>query len=166
MRGTHHIFLGVTATAAVFLGGDISWNPAYLALGGLAALLPDLDARRSKLSRYPALRQISFTLFYLLGHRGLLHSALGLIALAAAGWWLLGSGALSTTTEKVWLAVVLGYGSHLLADSLTVSGVRWLYPRRARLRLLPKKWCVVTGSWQEEWLVIVLIATTVGWLAA
>jgi len=76
---------------------------------------------------------------YLLGfhkareHRGVMHSALG--ALSAAVFWGAAAFLLSKLlgiNSPLWLSfasgLFLGYVFHLLQDSLTVSGVRWLYP--------------------------------------
>ena len=80
------------------------------------------------------------------GHRGFLHSALGLglfgllAALPLSFWW-------------GWppsLALWLGYASHLAADACTRTGVPLLYPDRRRLFLLPPRLRFVTGSAAEE----------------
>ncbi len=49
-----------------------------------------------------------------------------------------------------WLALLLGYGSHLAADSATKTGILLLYPRKERFYLLPKGWRITTGSQAEE----------------
>jgi inner membrane protein len=154
MRLTHHFVLGFSATAAVLASTAPLWSlPLYAACGALAAVLPDLDARRSRLTRYHWVRLVAFTLFYLLGHRGLLHSVLGLLLFGVLFglFWIFGGFILLP-----W-AFGVGYLSHLLADSLTVSGVAYLYPYRRRFRLLPRKLCVRTGSATEEWLAVSLL---------
>jgi membrane-bound metal-dependent hydrolase YbcI (DUF457 family) len=48
------------------------------------------------------------------------------------------------------VALLLGYASHLLADSATKTGILLLYPRRIPYHLLPKGWRITTGSLAEE----------------
>ncbi len=84
-------------------------------------------------------------------HRGLMHSlaGLGMMAIFAlpfssyAGW-------------AVGVAFLLGYASHLVADSATKSGIRLLYPRVHRFHLLPVRWRFTTGSLAEDVLLMTL----------
>ena len=105
---------------------------------GVGALLPDLDAARSKV-RSLSIRGIqplvplSDALYRTFGHRGLLHSPLGwagfgLLCLLAALWW----------GSEPSLGLFIGYGSHLLADSATPSGIpsTGLFPRIVQGRRL------------------------------
>lgn len=58
-----------------------------------------------------------------------------------------------------WAPVVpllLGYTSHLVADAMTKSGIRLLYPQPKRFHLLPKDWRITTGSLAEEALLLPL----------
>ena len=127
-----------------------------LALGaGVGSLLPDLDASRSKIrsldirGRRP-LVPLADALSRTFGHRGLLHAPLGwagfgLLCLLAAPWW----------GREASLGLFVGYGSHLLADSATPSGIpsTGLRPwpvRSRRLHLLPRRLRIVTGSPAED----------------
>ena len=119
-------------------------------LAALGALLPDLDAGESKIKRLSfaglmPLAPLSLALHRNLGHRGLLHSLLGLglstlIFLPLASW---GNGIVP-------LALSLGYASHLATDACTRSGVPLLYPRPRRYHLLPRGLRITTGSLAEE----------------
>lgn len=137
------------------LGYDIGTLAAVAALG---ALLPDLDASESKI-RHLKLLGTQFKPFLLPAqvvhlseqHRGLLHSLAGIgmvsFMVAPVIWWV------------GWVPVVallLGYTSHLLADSATKTGILLLYPDRRRYYLLPRGWCIVTGSTAEEALLLPL----------
>ena len=137
-----------------------------LGVAAFGALLPDLDARESKIKHLSVARIKPFYLPALaihrqLGHRGFSHSlsALALVAVAAAGF----NGALyysNLPLASFWAwqasaALVLGYASHLAADASTKSGipllyVPWLYPHKKRYHLLPPSLRFTTGSEAEE----------------
>jgi inner membrane protein len=84
----------------------------YTPLMMVGSLLPDIDTPFSKLGKYNIFAAM-------MRHRGFMHSLLtsGIIAVA---------GTLINPVVGVWVSV--GYLSHLFADSLTPSGIRWLYP--------------------------------------
>jgi len=126
---------------------------APLLLGGaFGALLPDLDSPRSLLTAWriagvSPLRPVAHVINRTFGHRGALHSLLGwafassaFLALDALPFWSIASS----------VALSLGYFSHLVADASTKTGVPFLYPRRNRYRLLPKRLRLSTGSFAEE----------------
>jgi len=129
----------------------------------LGALLPDLDVSQSQIKHLSVagvtpFAPLSVLLNRTLGHRGLLHSALGwsvatLLFLPLA---LLGS-------VSIPLALSLGYASHLATDACTKSGIPLLYPRRTRYHLLPRPLRLTTGSMAEE-AVFALLAVTVAGL--
>ncbi|MDQ0060051.1 metal-dependent hydrolase [Paenibacillus harenae] len=59
-----------------------------------------------------------------LKHRGMTHTVWATLIWAAIGWGL----EQQLRTEGIAVVATLGYLSHLVADSLTPSGVKWLYP--------------------------------------
>ncbi len=68
-----------------------------------------------------------------LNHRGLTHTVWAVIAWGAIGWGLerkLGIEGIMTTAT-------CGYLSHLVADTLTPSGIKWLYPLTKKTFKLP-----------------------------
>ncbi|MBV9469366.1 MAG: metal-dependent hydrolase [Abitibacteriaceae bacterium] len=120
------------------------------ACAAFGALLPDLDASQSKIKYLGLNGWMPFywpaqVLHRHLGHRGVLHSLVGLglaacLVLPLAAWW-------------GWpgpLAVLSGYASHLAADACTRSGIPFLYPRKRRYHLLPRPLRFVTGSSAED----------------
>lgn len=139
-------------------------------LSAAAALLPDLDARHSKV-RSLALGPIrpfdplGALLYGAWGHRGPLHSLPGLAvfgliaALPLSLYWGWQYGA----------AVLLGYGSHLALDAMTRHGIPLLPARgkdgrwnlRRRHHLLPKALRFVTGSSAEDILQVLLFGADV-----
>ncbi len=128
------------------------------AAAALGALMPDLDASQSKIKhlKIPNTQIKPFMLPALIvsrsaQHRGLMHSlaGLGMMTVFAlpfgfyAGW-------------AVGLAFLLGYASHLVADSATKSGILLLYPNTHRFHLLPVRWRLTTGSLAEDVLLMTL----------
>lgn len=143
-------------------GSDLSNLGLLAGLAGLGALLPDLDAQESKVKHLAIAKGVepfalpSLVLHRLLGHRGLMHSLLGWgIAAVVVG--------LPVTWYVGWqpaLALLLGYGSHLLLDACTKHGIPFLYPNKRRLHALPKLLWISTGS-QAEDVVFALLALAV-----
>ena len=86
------------------------------------------------------------------GHRGRTHTLLAL-ALLGGGAWYLGL--------PPWaIAFLAAYASHLLADSLTRSGIPLLWPlAQRRFHLLPFGINLTTGSWVEY----VIVAPVAAW---
>ncbi len=135
------------------------------AFAAFGALLPDLDAEESKVKSlswrgirpFAPLAQIVHRTW---GHRGLLHSPLGL-CLAAMGALLLALFGYGLPALALWL----GYGSHLAADACTKTGIPgWPNRPERRLYLLPLGWRFVTGSTAEEMLLPLLGAAVLALL--
>ena len=124
----------------------------------LGALMPDLDAREAKIKH---LSIIDIKPFFVAAqvvhnsdrHRGMMHSLSGLsmmiLLVFPFSYW---TGWAPVT------ALLLGYGSHLIADGCTKSGIPLLYPRQQRYHALPRPWRITTGSLAEEML-LPLLAT-------
>ncbi len=119
-----------------------------LALAVLGSMLPDIDHPGSLVGR--KLRVVSVPLSLLVGHRGITHSllavlaCLGLLAVMGLGW--------------LAAPVAVGYLSHLLADALTPSGVPLLWPNRRRFTLD----LLETGS-LTEWGLVLLLGLGAAW---
>ncbi len=103
--------------------------PFVLASAAVGSLLPDIDHPRSAIANYrmvgvPVLKPAALVASAVLPHRGPTHSLLAWVLLTVLGW-LVGShfGLLPVVA-----AGSLGYLLHLVADSLTKSGVPWLWP--------------------------------------
>lgn len=167
--GRTHLLLGVNSVwllalvpGAVGIAGPDGHNPGLLAgVAALGALLPDLDAPQStvkslRLGKYFQPFWLPATLLHrAFGHRGLLHSLLGLG----------GTGLLLALPLGLWLgtpsalALLLGYASHLAGDACTKSGIPLRFPNPVRWHLLPPPWRLTTGSQAEE-VVFALLAGT------
>lgn len=109
-------------------------------------MLPDADYPKSWIGHQ--LGSISEDLHRFFGHRSFLHSFLALVlvtvVLGLPLWWIFGHSA-------VIVAVFVGYGSHLLADMMTLGGVQLFWPSRA-IAVLPGRdeYRVVSGGNSER----------------
>ena len=150
MMAKSHVVVGLaTWIAAAPLLHIFPLNPAYLGLAVAGSLLPDIDHPKSWVGRrtWP----VSTALASILGHRGVTHSALAVVGLAAlllqAGYrW----GGVS--------ALIVGYLSHLAADMLTPQGLRLAWPLRGTWALPICR----TGSVMEP-IIVALLVCGIGW---
>jgi inner membrane protein len=110
MTHATHSAVGVALGLALALqaGRDPLTSLAATAVCAVAATLPDLD------------RKIG------LKHRGVSHSLLMWSFITVLAWLFIPQVALSIST---------GFGSHLLLDSLTVTGIPLFFPVQKRIRL-------------------------------
>ncbi len=168
MNASTHAVFGVAAlTGSFLLVGEAPPVYAYPA-AVIAAWIPDVDNPRSRLgnglsrTKSPtinaiarpvswALRATSFTLFRTVGHRTLTHSLLG-VAL-----FVILVSPVTVLSADLFVALVVGYVSHLVADALNTRGVPLLWPVGRRFRLLPKG--IRSGGMAE--FVVAIIATAV-----
>ena len=152
MMARSHVVVGLTAwVAAAPLLHIPTLNPIYLTLVVAGSLLPDIDHPKSWVGRRT--RPISTAIAATFSHRGITHSAIAVIGLAAlllhAGYRRAGISAL-----------VIGYLSHLAADMLTPQGLRLAWP-------LPRTWgfpLCRTDSPMEPIIVTVIAGGTAWWL--
>jgi inner membrane protein len=125
-------------------------EPVALTAAVTGSLLPDLDHPQSWAGR--KFKIISVPLSAVVGHRGVTHSLLAVIACFAAVVWF--------GMSNVATPIAIGYLSHLLADGLTPSGVPLLWPNRRRFAIPVCK----TGT-AAEMVVVAAIAAMGGWAA-
>lgn len=85
----------------------------------LASIIPDADFTKSKVGK--KMGPIAWTLNFLFGHRGVIHSIFIPIILYFV-ILVVGLG------EVVAMGVFIGYLAHLFSDALTKEGVRFLNP--------------------------------------
>ena len=148
MNATTHAVFGVAAlTGSFLLAGETPPLYAYPA-AVVAAWVPDLDNPRSRLgnglsrAKSPvlnaailpmswALRATSFAFSRTVGHRTLTHSLLGVALFVAL------VSTVAPLSTDLFVALVAGYASHLVADALNTKGVPLLWPAGWRFRLLP-----------------------------
>lgn len=173
---THSVFgAGALAGVSLVLGAEPAWYAYPVAV--IAALVPDLDNPRSKLGnglspmRNPLLnmltrplswllRAVSFGLFKTVGHRTLTHSLLGLGAFAVLAWLLW--RAMPEPGYGLFVALVSGYASHIVADALNTRGVPLLWPAGGVVRLIPGG---IRSGGLVELIVAVAVVAVGGYLA-
>ena len=154
MMGRTHLFLGAASLWLLAPVPGALTPQTIVPLGALAAfgaLLPDLDAAEStvKSLRIGSIRPfapLSVLAYRAWGHRGLLHSPIGLMLFALV----------CVPIGLLWgawpaLALWLGYASHLAGDASTRTGIP-AWPNRADRRwwLLPRPLRIITGTSEEE----------------
>ena len=149
---THIVFAECCwfATSAVF---DVHYEITEVLAVAVASLLPDADYPRSWLGYQ--LGSVSEDLNRLFGHRSFLHSLLTLWLVTTV----LGLPLRWITGNLVPVAAIfVGYGSHLLADMMSVGGVQLFWPSRA-IAVFPghDDYRIVTGSDSERIFVIVVL---------
>jgi inner membrane protein len=167
-----HVMGGLVSLWIVPLGGwilpsGIDTTSLVLAIifALLGSLLPDLDARESKLSNMQIggvtpLKPAAWFLNRSLGHRGVMHSLLALLIAS-----LVFSLPLALFLDSfAGVGLALGYLSHLLLDACTKSGVPLYWPDNKRVHLLPRQLRFVTGSSAEDALFILLALVAAGFL--
>lgn len=148
---THVAFSAVCS----FLAAAVANTPPRfedLAATGFASLLPDIDLPTSGIGRpfFPIAQWIN----KVIGHRTFTHSFLGILffGLLASPFYLLGSKAL-------YLALLLGYASHVVIDQQNVMGVELFWPSRLRAVLFLNERYRITVAGKGEY---VLLCTLIG----
>ncbi len=149
---------GMTVTGYEFIqphlvGGLDVGPPLCGAAAVLGGLLPDLDARNSKIRR--RLGRLGGLLSGI-KRRGVLHSGLAMITATILAL-LVGR---EFGYEDVGLALGVGYCSHvIIADALTISGVPLFWPAKRRFHWLPRPFRIRTGGRVES-----VVTAVAAWL--
>jgi inner membrane protein len=133
----------------------LQWQPstAAVATAALGSLLPDIDLPTSAVGR--PLFPIAKALNEQIGHRTLTHSFIGIFLL------LLILSPLVFLDSLILWALVIGYVSHLLIDTVNKAGIELLYPSHLRAWFLSdERYRIVVGSREEFILLAVLLVFT------
>jgi inner membrane protein len=153
---------------------QVALKVIFYAVAAAGALVPDIDNARSTLGK--RLGIVSREIQKHAGHRTIFHSLVGLLlagivvfgaeqgvayAFRRAGWPLTSE---ALVAHVALIALLVGYGLHLIADSLTLGGVPWLWPSHQRYGFPPKRsWRFRSGSRAEPIVVVaVSVAVIVG----
>lgn len=129
----------ITLFFILILFQNLEYPVIFVVVALIATFIPDIDTKFSKLGKKKIFRPLQF----FVNHRGFLHSFvfLGLISLI---FYLF--------LPIVMLPFIIGYGTHLIADSLTIQGIRPFYPCKARLH-----WKIKTGGRLEVILFVMFL---------
>lgn len=165
MKGSTHILGGVTmaisltAMAGIYLPevshATIEWSSVgsfclYISGASTGSVLPDIEKKGSTISNKH--KFISLLSRCICSHRGITHS---LLALCVVGALLFPFALLipSGYGYAYMTGVLIGYGSHLLLDSLNPTGVPFFYPFSETKFSFAK---IKTGGF-VEWLFSILL---------
>jgi inner membrane protein len=150
MRAGTHIVAGVAV--GYVIGVAAAWTPLSIAalgaLGGLCAMVPDIDHPQSAIRRKTG--ALGTAAAFWMNHRGITHTLL-----AAAVFALVCA---LIARPEVAAAMAGGYLSHLILDACTPSGVPFLGPLSwRRFHLLPGGMRVRTGSFAEKGVLLTFV---------
>ena len=138
-----HLALGILVSIITISYLQPSNQLLFSVILVFASIFPDIDHPKSKIGN------IAWPISYLFEHRGFFHSLFGLILFSVL--------VLLVSKSYIYLtAFILGYLSHLVADSLSVLGIMPFHPI-TKFRL---KGLVHTGSILETSLFIFLCIAT------
>ena len=126
----------------------------------LGSYLPDIDEPQSKIGKcFPFLSKIIKKIG---GHRGFMHS----LMMATILWGIMFSLQIEFFNPKysfylslTVLGIIAGFLSHLFIDTLTVSGVPWLWPLSGKKISLGK---LHTSNKFHQWLIRLLCLCLIG----
>lgn len=125
----------------------------------VGALIPDMDQASNRLwDLLPMgdhLAKVFRRLFY--KHRTLSHSILGMVIIYKLLDWGLPQLLNPTHVDShiVFVSVMIGYASHLLADSLTKEGLPLFFPLPFEIGIPPIRYFrITTGKFVENFLVL------------
>jgi inner membrane protein len=171
----HDLFaFACLVTAGIYFTPDkLTLGTAGLSLIGsiFGALAPDLDQGGNKLwSLLPAgniLGKIGRRIFY--KHRTISHSLLGGFALYKLLQLILPKLLNSQFVDIniVLMATMIGFASHLIADSITKEGLPLFFPFKFKIAFPPFEFLrITTGSWTENLIILPGIFAYLIWLIA
>jgi inner membrane protein len=169
---THQLTALTTASWLLVIypqnGGPVLATVALVAVM-VGALTPDLDQPAANLGNRLLGAKVVGRIAnkFSGGHRHFTHSILGLMAIGYFLHWVIShwlAPGLAANAQLVWWAFMIGYVSHIVADTFTDRGVPWLWPLPWHFQIPPgsSAFRITTGSFVELFvlrgvLVIVLV---------
>lgn len=154
-------FSSLVVAATYFPPESLSVGTLFASVVGnvVGSLIPDMDQASNRLwDLLPAgdyLGRVFRRLF--ISHRTLSHSILGLYLIYKVLGWVLPKllNPLYVDARIVFASVMIGYISHLIADSLTKEGLPLLFPFKFKFGFPPLSALrITTGSWIENFVVL------------
>lgn len=166
-----HVTFGLTFTLFGFTILSLSFNPFGIIVAAFGSLFPDLDAHESKIKNLRLFRKkgllslvkpfeiLGFILNKTFGHRGALHSLIGLVGFSYLAYFISNYFG----EPLFFLYFTLGFLSHLVSDMLTKSGVEIFYPWKKNFRLLPRALALKSNSFADEVLFVIFGFVFIVW---
>ena len=113
------VFIGLLSLKLNFLNINANINSAilFLTITTISSIIPDIDIATSFISRKT--RTATYAISYFFKHRGIIHSILVPIVIFAV---------IYTINTQIASAILIGYVSHIMIDSLTKTGVQPFLP--------------------------------------
>ena len=111
--------LSITLFFVLLFISIVEYKLAFVSVALLATFIPDADSKFSTLGKRKSLRILQF----FIKHRGMMHSFSFLVLVTLV---------LVLFFPIISLGFFLGYGTHLIADSFTVQGIRPFYPLKKK----------------------------------
>lgn len=124
MMAITHVLFAAASYAGISHATHTPLHPVTLLVAAIGGMLPDLDEPKSSIGR--KLPFISYPLGMILGHRGFSHSLLCALLCVLGLTYQFGSAKVIITP------LIVGYLSHLAGDSVTNTGIPFLWPSRQK----------------------------------
>jgi inner membrane protein len=165
------------------LANALALKIIFYGCAALGSLAPDIDNARSTVGKRSGF--VSKGIQHIAGHRTFFHSLFGLAVVGALIWgaqYAVGlfmynqlgllageqlaagvgpGGDIHSGTGVAFAGFLIGYFLHLVADSLTLGGVPWLWPNRTRFGFPPDRKLRFKSGSREEPIVVVTVAVLV-----
>lgn len=161
MTGKTHQLIGITLGLGYYLTiVKPEYAPATLAAvlvgSHLASLMPDLDQSAAEIWNSIPLGHVAGKVVDpFIKHRNFTHSLLGILIFGYLIYSLLHlfPDYWGIHQNVVFVAMMISFGSHLLADMFTVEGIPLLYPYKGMMGIPPRPFQgirIMTGKWFEN----------------
>lgn len=161
MTAVTHQLTGITVALWVLITYPHAVGPVLAIISIIAvmvgALTPDLDQPAANLGNRLLGAQVVGKIFnkFSGGHRHFTHSILGIFVIGYGLRWLVGSflvPELASNMQFIWSAFMVGYISHIVADTMTDRGVPLLWPLPWHFQVPPgpNSIRITTGSIVEQ----------------
>ena len=159
--GITHQMIALLATLWFLIQYPIQLGPLFGILALIAvmigALTPDIDQPTANIwKKFIGGRTTGNIMRALFGgHRHLTHSIIGILLIGKLTHWIATSLIHPAYTEHafiIWIAFMIGYISHPIADTLTDNGVPWFWPLKVHIKIPPgpEELRVTTNSFVER----------------
>lgn len=146
MYQTHRL-IGVLLGLVIYVNFNLDHKILFFTAILLGSIFVDIDEPRSFIGR--KLKLLSWPIKWMFGHRGIFHSMFMALLLSALIYHFL--------EEYSGIGFFVGYLGHIIADGITLSGVKIFYP----LSKVSLKGFIRTGGMLEKLLFFVLLIVTI-----